>query len=209
MGKILSKSGDSLADVYDVEGSIAGIDNLESANVNLVHEMGATIFSERAGGRIISIETGAIVQSVNFNQEFDVSVDVPGFSRVLGVTVISNDPSRVEQAQVSITSPTGPTTSAETDLPIWAWDEGEPNIGVSILVNGATFTSSKLLVPAQPFAIPNLMLGNDSRAPINLLNFRGRSTGFGAGTVTVTALIYMVFAEPGALSNRGLPLPSW
>jgi len=206
VAKILSKSGDSLADVYDVVGSIAGIDELISEDVNLVHEMGATIFSERLGGRIVRVTTGAIAASVTFNQTFDVSNDVPGSSRVLGVQVVTDDESRISRVQLSITSP---PQIDDTDLPIAAWQVADPTVRANILVSG-TVAAFDILVPTSHMAnIPSLIIGNESDAPIDLLSLRGLTQGFGAGTVTITALVYMAFSQPGGLSNRGLPLPSW
>ena len=45
MVKILSQAGISLADLYNVEGSIAGIEQLDTRELPIVHEMSGTIFS--------------------------------------------------------------------------------------------------------------------------------------------------------------------
>ena len=201
MGKILSKSGDSLADVYDVKGSIAGIEELLSKDVNLVHEMGATIFSERLSGRILSITTGAILQDT----QFDVAFSFSETSRLLGLQVVSTSPSRISRCQVSITS--GPSFD-NTDLPIFIWDSTLGSRAINVLIGGALQVLS-ILIPAQAQLIPNLMLGFDSPRPSSTITMRGLTTGFGAGNVTITALVYVAFPQLGGVSSRGLPIPGW
>jgi len=205
VGKILSKSGDSLADVYDVAGSIAGIDELVSADVNLVHEMGATIFSERFAGRIIRVTTGGESQSTSFNTQYDAGANVPGVSRILGAQIICTSSSRLTRVQLSITSP---EEVNDQDLPILAWQAGQPSVGAEVLDNGSVATFD-LLTSVIPVQTPSLILGADSASPINFLTLRGITAGFGAGTVTTTGIVYMGFLQPGGLSNRGLPMPSW
>ncbi len=202
MGKVLSRSGDSLADVYDVAGSIAGIDNLETADVNLVHEMGATLFSERLAGRIITISTGAIAQSITFDDQFTVLET----SRILGVQIVTDNPVRIANVQLSVTSP---VNINDTDLPLVTWEAGGADTTARVRVAGTT-ANMRILQPIAPMGnLPSLMVSAESDSPVTLLSLRGVSTAFGAGTVLIRALIYLGFSQPGGLSNRGLPLPSW
>jgi len=201
VGKVLSKSGDSLADVYDVAGSIAGIDELVTADVSLVHEMGATLFSERVAGRIIRVTAGAIAQSTSFSSTFTVEEN----SRVLGAQMISSSSSRLTRVQLSITSP---PEIDDQDLPIFAWQAGQPSVGAEVLNDGSVSTFD-LLTSVIPVNTPSLLVGTESQSPVNLLTLRGITAGFGAGTCTTTGIVFLGFSQPGGLSNRGLPLPSW
>lgn len=203
MSKILSKSGDSLADVYDVEGSIAGIDELLSTDVNLTHEMGATIFSERLSSRMLVLSTGAIAQNVTFAVQFSIGT---GHGRILGAQVISDSATRTSHCQISVTSPFG---FDDTDVPFFIFDVATDNIKtINIQVLGA-LSSPALLNPLSPIQLPQFLVGTSAPRPSNIISFRGRTTGFGAGTVTTRALVSIVFPEIGGLSSRGLPVPSW
>lgn len=201
MPKVLSKSGDSLADVYDVKGSIAGIDELLSADVNLIHEMGATLFSERLAARIIRVTAGAIAQSVSFASTFTVLEN----SRILGAQIIVTDSARLSRVQLSITSP--PNIN-DQDIPIVAWEAGDPTVFMSLLDAGvgSTFEGLSSLISNN---VPSLLVGSESESPVNLLTIRGIANAFGAGTVTAIGIVHLGFSQPGGLSNRGLPLPSW
>lgn len=201
MPKILSKTGDSLADVYDVEGSIAGVDELLSEEINLVHEMGGTAFSERLSTRMFSISSGAIAQSIAFNVNFSENEN----ARVLGVQVITTTEARVSHVQVSITSPPGVDNQ---ECPIWGWESTKDTFrSLSMLVGGA-IVSRDVLVPAFSL-LPNLLVGPDSPRSAQTLTIRGAATAFGAGTVTIQALLYLAFPQTAGLSSRGLPLPGW
>jgi len=199
--KILSKSGDSLADVYDVQGSIAGIDNLESKEVQLVHEMGATIFSERLSSSMVAISSGAVDQSL----EWDVSVGFNQNSRVLGIAVVSSNEGRLTNATVSIRSG---VSIDNMEVPIWAWDAGGGVVAARVLVGGS-LTNRNLLISEMVPIVPNFLVGPDSPRPADILQFRGGTTAFGAGAVTTQLLVYLAFPQTGGLSSRGLPIPSW
>lgn len=201
MVKILSKSGDSLADVYDVQGSIAGIDDLLSKDVNLVHEMGATIFSERLSARVVNLTTGAIAQSTDIETSFVFAET----TRLLGIQIASEDASRLAVIQASITSPENVTNN---DIPIFVWDATDGTRTIDILIGGVT-ESLDLLLPANVVPVPNLMVGAGSLLPSNIISLRGTTTAFGAGTVITRMILYVAFARSAGLSSRGLPIPAW
>ena len=158
MAKILSQSGDSLADAYDIEGSIAGIDNLLSEEVNLVHEMGATIFSERLSSRILSISAGAISQS----SSLDINFSVNEMSRLLGIQVLTSAAARLSIVQVSITSPPAVDNS---DMPIFVWDGGGDSFRTARLLINGSFQTLELLLPGNVPLLPNLLIGPNSPRP--------------------------------------------
>jgi len=113
MAKVLSKSGDSLADVYDVEGSIAGIERLQSEEVHLTHDMGQTLFSERLASRMLELSSGVLSQSTVFNVNFSIGIT----SRLLAIQVLSTNSGRLVKCSVAITSP--PAVD-NMDVPIWS-----------------------------------------------------------------------------------------
>lgn len=203
MVKILSRSGDSLADTYDVEGSIAGIDQLLSREVTLVHEMGATIFSERLTGGIVRLTSTALAQDTEWNIVFEVVTTT--MSRVMGVLVFADVSTRIVSATVSLRDP-----ATEREIPISIWDSSEDRVTVRMVDDGSAVTVFDAMVSAMNGpTLPNMMLGGAQRSPLNEIAFRGLTTGFGAGDVTCTALIYLLHASVSGLSSRGLPVPSW
>ncbi len=202
MPKILSQAGISLADVYDVQGSIAGVEELSSGEVSLVHEMGATIFSERLSHNIRRSGTGAILQSVNFNLVINDLPAVP--TRLLGVAVFSDNAVRVLHAAILARS-----AGDGREIPIWVYDQ------VNFLAirmedaGGGVADHELLLGNVQATMLPTFVGGNEQPQIVNELAFRGTTTAFGAGDVTITALYYTAFSQVGGLSSRGLPIPSW
>jgi len=203
MTKILSKSGDSLADAYDVEGSIAGIDTLETRELPIVHEMGGTVFSERMGGRHTRMISGALLQTVTFDI---TSTDItPGVNRLLGVMVFGDAAARVSHAMVAIRDP---VTGRE--FPIFIWDSVN-NVETTIRIidnDGAVATQFALI--GSPTAMPSFAFGPDQPQSMPELVFRGATLTFGAGNVTLKALVYRTFASVASgLSSRGLPVPGW
>jgi len=208
MPKILSQSGTSLADTYDIEGSIAGVENLESRDVSLVDEMGQRVFSERVQSFIISMSSTAILQSVSFDINAGAFPDSP--NRILGVQVIADTIGRVNLCQVSVAGP--PSDPGEFPLFVWdTADDVESNIRYSLA--GAAAGSDGYLVPSNVFT-PFLMTRMGAAAEMGSLQMRGQSSAFGAGTVTIRAFVMIARANPGnpapgAPSSHGLPLPSW
>ena len=205
MTKILSQAGNSLADTYDVEGSIAGIDQLETHELPIVHEMGNTVFSERLSGNIRRVTSGSISQSSNWDV---VLSDLgSGISRILGVFVFSDSLSRLSLATLSVRA-----DDDEREVPIFAWDSNEASFTARIDDSGIGDVSgmgSNLNVAT----LPSILIGRGQSKQVGQIAFRGTTNAFGAGTVVTTALIYIAFSAvggvPGNTSSRGLPVPSW
>jgi len=202
MAKILSQAGDSLADIYDVVGSIAGIDELLSKDVQLVHEMGHTIFSERYSETIRRVQTSAANQSSNFSATIS---DLPATpTRILGVIVIVDNAARTAHATLSVADPTSGRM-----LPIWTWDgTSEDTMRFDDGSGTANFIVMRPLAAYTQY--PNMLSGS-GRQPqrVENLSFAGVSTAFGAGTVQHTLLIQIAFAAQAGVDSRGLPIPSW
>ncbi len=206
MTKILSRSGASLADIYDVEGSIAGIEQLETRELPIVHEMGATVLSERFTTRVFRIPTGAISQSTAFNVELTTLPERP--CRLLGIQVITNDATRLARIAVLATDPT-----LGQDIPLWVWDSvAAASELVTMEDAGGAFTVS-ILVPRTGLNIFPAFVGgqNQQDTMVSSITFAGLTTAFGAGDSTNTALMLLAFARsdgsrPGP---AGVPVPSW
>ena len=203
MAKILSQAGRSLADVYDVRGSVAGIDTLETHDLPIVHEMGATIFSERFRTTIRTMTTGAIAQNIDF--EIALTNMPIAITRLLGVKVIADVGARVLRVQVSANEPID-----DRDYPVWVFSQNVLVNSIAIQNAGAAGIVDLLLGEASESASPSFVGGsNQGPDPVRDMAMRGRSTGFGAGTVTITAIIYLALLFEGGVSSYGLPIPSW
>ncbi len=202
MSKVLSQSGISLADQYDVEGSVAGIEDLNSRDVSLVHEMGQTLFSERLGATIRRTSSGAIGQSDVWDNVIVTFPTAP--FRILGVIVLSDDATRLSVVTVSIRS-----TQQVREMPIFEWDTNEGAVTSRIDQEGAGAANTSTLIPARSTGWPTLGVGSLSRQEVGAIAFRGSTNAFGAGDVTTIALIHIAFAQQAGLSSYGLPIPGW
>jgi len=205
--KILGQSGASISDIYDVEGSIVGVDELDSGSVQTVHEMGDLIFSERCRGTIRIIESGDILQSVNIDV-VSVIPDITPASRLIGVTVVVNQTSRISHLTVSLRN-----VGNSREVPLFLWDTSNDreiswrgSIGGSIANN--ILLQPIVNTPHLPTMLIRAVHGDSGLTTIAL---RGRTTAFGAGTVEATAL-FTTFSpneDMAVPSNEGLPIPSW
>jgi len=204
MAKVQAQAGDSLADVYDVQGSIAGIDHLVTHDLPIVHEMGGTVFSERVAGGITRAQTGAITQTQAFGDV--ITGFAPGMTRILGVSVFVDTAARMGDLVVSIRS--GPEGR---EVPIWAWDSTvDVEMAVRLVDDGAAAANFTLLRPVTLLEnLPSMLFGADQRRVIDEIAIRGNTLTFGAGDVEATVLITTAFASLEGVSSRGLPLPSW
>jgi len=201
MPKILSQSGISLADAYDIEGSIAGVDQLVSNDVSLVHEMGSTLFSERYSQAIRRRELTAVNQSTNIEEFITDLPTTP--AHIQAVVVMVDAVSRMSNFAVSLRDPI-----ATREIPIWVWDatnedtirfEDDGSVsGFNVLRAIPEHTYRALTRPGTfaPQRVPELAL-------------RGSSSSFGAGTVQLTVLILIAFAAQAGVNSQGLHLPGW
>jgi len=205
MVKILSQAGISLADTYDVQGSIAGIEQLNSDNVSLIHEMGQTIFSERLVGTIERRTTGDLLQNISYNIIASDITEVPG--RVMGVMCFVDIGARLNMHAVYVHD-----SFHGREIPIFVWDSNNDGTAlVRISDDAAAAATLTMLQPVRPLAtVPSMLTGTDRNQSVDFITIRGQTLGFGAGTIDITTLIYLAFPESaGGLSSEGLPLPSW
>ena len=212
MVKILSRAGVSLADIYDVKGSIAGIDQLETRELPIVHEMGATIFSERYSTTIRGIETGDIAQNITFEIALTNLPQSP--TRLLGLQVLTDVGARILRCALSVTNPIGAIGGGggAQDMPIWVWDATNALFETATIFNDGASGNLDVLISHPASMLAPIMVGGlgQNRDMVTNLRLQGRTTGFGAGTVAITALLYLGFAfDTTGLSSFGVPFPSW
>lgn len=197
--KILSKAGESLADLYDVKGSVAGVEELNSRDVGLQHEMGGTIFSERLRTDIIRNAPIVVAQNVTTDDTYSsFFVDRP--SRIMSIEMLTDDESRLLQVTMAI------RTSPTQEIPIWAWQLTDQSLPVRFIDAGSSATM-QLLINQMPMTFPSMLVGDQNRVPRLGIHFI--SSGFGAGTVSLTTIIHTLHVEEEGISSHGLPLPSW
>jgi len=201
--KILADAGKSLADIYNVVGSIAGIEHLETHTLPIVHEMGGTVFSERFSTLLIRSPGAAIAQNLGFNFILD---SLPPFPfRIYGVQVFIDVTARMLIASVAVQNPIN-----EREMPIWHWDSAtDIETRIAYDDDGAGPSTHIFLQPAANSFIPHMMAGTGQPQETPNLAFRGVSAGFGAGTVQAVLLLHIGFSEVKGLSSYGLPIPSW
>jgi len=203
--KILSQSGISLADVYDIEGSIAGVEQLESREVSLIHEMGGTIFSERYSTTFRRLTSGAIGQNQTDNF---VLTDLPVTPfKILGLVVTVSTSGRTNRINISIRD-----GGAGREMPIWAWDSAnDGDMNVQLDDNGGGVALTIIHVPViYPNVFPLVVAGTDQPQHTSELAMRQVTTAFGAGTVTHTMVMLLALPnETTQISSYGLPIPGW
>lgn len=205
MVDILGDAGRSIADLYDVRGSVIGIRKLEVTELPIVHEMGSTVFSERCSGFIRLATTGAILQSIGFDL---LMTGLPaGLYRVLGVVCIVDTAARIRNVAVSLHA--GAANGNAREMPIWVWDDTNDLEGLIRIAQGGAASTETML---RPGFTQNPNFGVSAGQPQQVgdqIAVRGQSSAFGAGTVTLNAFVYVGFSQVGGLSSRGLPVPSW
>jgi len=202
MPKILSQAGISLADIYNVEGSIAGIETLETQTLPIVHEVGSTIWSERFSTTIRRGASAAIAQNLTFDV---VLTDFPeGIWRILGAAVFVGAAARAGQAMLALRDP-----GSDREMPFFTWQStNDRENQIRIQDDGAAIGNSFQLM-GTPLQMPVITAGTGQRQTVPDIAFRGQSLGFGAGTVTFVAVILIGFTHVGGISSVGLPVPSW
>jgi len=203
--KILSRAGVSLADCYNVQGSIAGIERLESDEVTLVHEMGGVIQSERMGLSIRRATTTALAQSTGWNV---VLADLPeGVFRIFGVQMYANVIARTAHAALLLRS-----GDQEREIPLLVFDSAhDTESEIRMEDDGAGVATHFILNSVSPVLSPVIAVGPGQPRVMNQIAFRGNTAAFGAGSVNIRAIIQIGFTHLSGStpSSIGLPIPSW
>lgn len=200
MPKVLAQAGTTLADVYDVEGSVAGVEELLSSEVHLSHEMGATIFSERFSQFVRRVVTGNLAQNIEIAATLSAFPGTP--CRINGVCVLVDTAGRVDDVAVNVKD------NGARELPIWVWDGTNTD---TIRLFDVTLGDKNVLRPNAAYSLlPNIVSGpNRAVDTVDDIVVRGTTSGFGAGTVEITLLVFISFAARDAVSSQGLPIPGW
>jgi len=206
--KILSQAGTSLADVYDVEGSIVGLENLDVTEIKGVHDLGPQIHSERLLSFNLIADSTALAQNLTWDVVLGAIPD--SINRILSIIVVSGNGARVSHCQISITDPAG------VDHPVWIWTASDivSNIRWQELTGTIVTAHALRPTPGATGSTPTIISRMGNEAALPTLSFRGLTTGFGAGTVRTRALILIARPDRGAPaagepSSHGLPIPSW
>jgi len=204
MSRALGQGGISLADTYDVDGSIVQVDELDAEEgVHLSHEMSTTIWSERAGQVFTQISNGDVLQTVVWDVFSAIGPNV--IQRILNIQVIS-EADRIDHCGISLQDP-----DSEREMPLFVWDSGtDPAVPFRWSRDGGAASQFLLLQPAYNYS-PEMMFRHGANKLTPRLVFRGLSTTFGAGNVEAFALIHLARAEPTDRVNSsfGLPVPGW
>lgn len=204
MPKVLGQAGTSLADVYDVEGSIAGVDTLLSKDVALVHEMGATIFSERVSSTVRRRVTAALAQDTDFDH---LLTDLPSGATRLGPILMLGS---FSAARLSFASVAVRDQLSGREVPVWSWDSTvDEEVSIRVSDDGAAAATFIMYRPIRQVFTPGMLIGEGQPQRVSDIAFRGRTLGFGAGTQLITLAFQVLFSQVGGLDSKGLPLPSW
>jgi len=211
MPKILGQTGASLADTYDVEGSIVDVDFLDANDVKLFDEMGGRAFSERLETHVIAIASGAIDQSDNWDVDM---VTVPdSINRILGIYVTVDVTARVDFCSIALRPRDAAGANA---FPLWSWDT-DTDIETDIrIMQGGTTADRLMLTPTEQSQYPfqTIMSRTGTVRLLPFISFSGVTKGFGAGSLNAVAHILLcrpdaVTPAAGDPSSHGLPIPSW
>ena len=207
MPKILAQAGISLADVYDVEGSIVGVEDLISKEVSLTHEMGAQIFSERLGAFIVRLESGDIAQSSAFAIDTVILPDTT--HKIIGLSVFFKTAARLGLCSLSVAN-----TVSGREIPIWTWDATVDAVNVVRWSDDGAGVANVQFCVSLTSQTPYMLIREGGQELMPHLIFRGSTLAFGAGTVEAVMLIHLArpnksVPTPGEPSSHGLPLPGW
>lgn len=214
MAKILAKVGESLADSYDVIGSIAGTEELLSREVSLLHELGGTMFSERLTSHITRISSGSLAQNASFDIVSSPFADCP--NRISLVQFIANAASKFKFCSLMIDDPNG---SLEIPVDVWCGagattsGSGDSEAAIRFDDDGAGASAMSWLRPTLAFE-PVVIARMGGITGIPTLIFRGTAAAFGGGTAELLCYVHhmrptLLNPTPGSASSHGLPLPSW
>ncbi len=209
MSKILSQAGSSLADTWQVEGSVAGVENLESKDVSLFEEMGGRVHSERIQSFFIELDSGAVAQSTAFNITAGGIPD--SINRVLGIWGIATNSARVDNWTLYQAAQ---DAAGQGEIPMYHWDNADDSTGGIRWSDHGNAAASFVLLKSLSIWGPSLLTRTGVENDLPDLILRGITSAFGAGTVQLRVLVHLCRPDPGnpapgQPSSHGLPIPSW
>ena len=203
-GKVLGEAGKSIPDVYDVDGSVVDIDRIDGREIKLVHEMGATILSERLAGEHFRIGSGPHLQNVDF--EAIIATPPGSISRIVALQVLCTVAQQGRTARVAVVLQDG-TSGRET--PVWIWETGQAETEVEWSDSGQAVATFSAFQPTSHIYVPSMLIGVGHAQQVQNIILRGTTGAFGAGNITYFLMAYLLFPTPTAVNSFGLPIPSW
>lgn len=214
MGKILSQAGISMADTYDIEGSIVGVENLDANNVSLVEDMGPRVMAERMKTIMVTGTTGALADAIDFNITVLGSTTIPSpdcASRVLSVNVYIPAANATEIENWSLTVR---DQNLQREAALITWDIDIDSEVKVVWNNDGAGAANFIQLRPLTHQLPGLLTRAGDLEIAPLLLWRGTTAAVVATTVTATLVIQL--ARPnrtnpaaGQPSSHGLPIPSW
>ncbi len=206
--KILSTTGISLADQYDVLGSSAPIGPLlSSEGVHLMHEMGGVIMAERLAAGFVHA-TADVPQLTNFTVELTPPLPQVPMLRILGIIVNQEESTDIQIDHLTVLARDDAVFGSHSDMPMWVFDK--TNIDDIRMSPGDGTANLNCLRPQAEYTrLPFLMVGPTQRQQLAEIHLQGRTLGFGSGDRLITASVLFAFPQSEGLSSRGIPLPSW
>lgn len=206
--KVQTRSGSSIADTYDVVGSIAGVEELDQDSVKTVHEMGQVISSERMGVSVLRADSGAVLQTIVFSASIFGAAMPPQIFRLINLQVFTTGAvARILNVAINARNPNAATIQ---EVPIWTWDGGAAET-VRMVDAGAGSAEVELLIPtAATLRLPLFMSGRAQPNEFSELVMRGTTATFGAGTILIAMLAQFAHTDAALIGGSvGLPVPSW
>ncbi len=203
-----------MSDSYDIEGSIVGVDNLDSSSVGLAENMGQRVFSERMTSHLLRMTSGDIAQNAAFDIVSSPFPDCP--CRITNIVFIADTASRISMADLMIADP-----NSDVEIPIATWASGAVTTGGSadseapIRFDDASAGAATVSYLRQSLPMfPQLVVRMGQAPGMPVLKFRGLASGFGGGTVEVMCYVShcrpnVLSPAPGHPSSHGLAIPSW
>jgi len=200
---VQSQAGESLTHTYDVRGGQAPIERIETQVVQAVHDMATTITSERMS---TFIRRSTVIDTIQTTNVELTMTDLPlGIARILALTVITSNASRIAHATVSI-------QSSARGMPIWAWDgTNAPTQRFMGASADSSFGSVAVLQGEPAFdRLPVILASGDQPQSNPDITLAFQTTSFGAGDVDMTLEVLLGFiATASGISGIGNPIPSW
>jgi len=204
--KVAGESGHSVGQTYQLPGGVIEIEDVSTTTVNLTHDLASTIFTERFRTQVFEIKSGDVAQSTSWGT---IYTGLPATTtRILGVIVHAAAATRTTRATVSIYD-----ADSGLDVPFFYWDSTKDvEVGV-IMSDSAGNAVQRVLQPVHSYTgmgLPSFGGGKlQPQGTARNLSFRGTTSGFGAGTVEVTACLMVASSGVANVVSQGLPIPSW
>lgn len=217
MTKTQAPYGSSLAPTYDTVGTKQSPSaDLRTDEIILTHEMGQVIFSERLQISHRHLISAATIQATAFNT---VISDLPtSHYRIANIQCVIDDASIA--ADIEVASVLHRDVSNGRENVLWTYHGATGSVARMVIDMGAGVTERELLIPSaadSAIARAYQQLGRGFEegvtpsSGVRNLAIRGVTGAVFTGSRSITAIITVIHALPGAgqIRSEGLPIPSW